>query len=120
MAKTKNNESSIEKSSFVILDGFEVYSEDLPTTMTIADAINACKKIGKDWTLPSLDQLSSIYKNRKKINGLQADFYFTNSTCTQIDGLVTTYWTINLKNGKTKELSEKVDCLIRPIRALKK
>ena len=32
----KKNDSSIEKNSFVILDGFEVYFEDLPNTMTIA------------------------------------------------------------------------------------
>lgn len=66
-----------------LVETLEVYPEDLGY-LTCQEAEEICVKINaqkmhghNDWRLPSQDELSMIYRNKDKINGLVEGYYLS-------------------------------------------
>jgi len=48
---------------------FEVYPNDLPSTLTYLEAEKAVAALGDGWRIPTLEELKLMYKNKDKIGG---------------------------------------------------
>jgi hypothetical protein len=56
-----------------------VAQNDFPNQMNCFDAIDACKKLGSDWRLPTQEEMKSLYQNMDKIGGFTAKYYWTST-----------------------------------------
>ena len=70
----------------------EVLLSDLPGTMNLKQAIEACGKLGEGWRLPTTDELEVLYKNLhlKGKGKFSKDEYYWSSSHTP-DGFKVTY-----------------------------
>tara|TARA_B110000503_G_scaffold65021_1_gene102276 strand:+ start:222 stop:548 length:327 start_codon:yes stop_codon:yes gene_type:complete len=55
------------------INGLEV-SDNLGL-MNWKEAVEACKKLGTGWRLPTKDELYILYKNREEIGGFASNYY---------------------------------------------
>lgn len=53
---------------------FEVYSQDLPETMTYLNAVKVAKKIGDGWRIPTKEELLLLYEYRNEIGGFCTEY----------------------------------------------
>lgn len=57
----------------------EVAQHDFAKRMSLEDAKKACAALGKDWRLPTKEELNSLYKNKEKLGGFASDIYWSSS-----------------------------------------
>ena len=59
------------------INGLEV-SDNLGL-MNWKEAVEACKKLGTGWRLPTKDELYILYKNREEIGGFANSYYWSST-----------------------------------------
>lgn len=67
----------------IIIGSLEVMKEDLGV-MEWEQAEQACDNLGNGWRLPSLEELETIFNNRKEIGGFEEDHYWSSSESTDV------------------------------------
>jgi len=72
----------------------EIYKKDLPD-MTFNQAVGACKALGQGWRLPTIEELSEMYKLHLKGNGNFSRFIYWSQT----EGSLNAVYVLNFGNG---------------------
>ena len=97
--------------------GLEVMKEDL-SNMKWKKAINACKKLGDGWRLPTMKELEEIYKYKDEIGGFETSengHYWSSTEKSDI-----TAWTFYMVTGNAPNIVNKEEkCYVRAVRNLK-
>ena len=58
------------------IGNLEVAEKDFPNTMNWEDAKKACEALGNGWRLPSIEELTLLYKNKSEIGNFKNDSYW--------------------------------------------
>ena len=61
------------------IENLEVAQYDFLEKMNLFDAKAACTRLGKDWRLPTKDELNVMYKNKDKIGGFANGYYWSST-----------------------------------------
>ena len=61
------------------LDSIEIAQYDLPTEVTWYNAKRECKELGKDWRLPTKDELDKMYDNKDLIGNFVNTNYWSST-----------------------------------------
>ena len=61
------------------IENLEVAQHDFLEKMNLFDAKAACTRLGKDWRLPTKDELNVMYKNKDKIGGFANGYYWSST-----------------------------------------
>jgi tyrosyl-tRNA synthetase len=93
---------------------FEVYPNNIVGEYTWDEAVDACKKLGDGWRLPTQEELHLMWRNNENIGNFVADYYWSSSES-------------NTENALIQDLSDGdlVDCCkwehlpVRPVRDIK-
>jgi len=98
--------------------------EDLPTKMTQAEAIEACKKLGKGWYSASDKEFESIFDRTRynpaiipeaEVLGLKTDdWYVTRTPHAGNPGLA---WCVGIKDGVVYYGYKDIKYYVRPVRS---
>jgi hypothetical protein len=98
----------------IIIGNLEVAEKDFPEAMSWEDAKKECENLGTGWRLPSIEELTLLYKNKSKIGN------FKNYTYWDIDEYENNLIIImNFDNGFNL-LSEKYSShYVRAVRTIK-
>jgi hypothetical protein len=73
----------------------EIYKKDLPK-MTFKEAVGACKALGQGWMLPTIEELSEMYKLHIQDKGSFSHFLYWSQT----EGSENAVYVINFGNGE--------------------
>ena len=58
---------------------FEVYHESLRTKYNFEGAVEACKRLGEGWRLPTRAELLLMHENKDEIKGFASDNYWSST-----------------------------------------
>ena len=61
------------------LDSIEIAQYDLPTEVTWYNAKRECKELGKDWRLPTKEELDEMYNNKDLIGNFVNTNYWSST-----------------------------------------
>jgi len=103
------------KEKTVIIEGLEVWSEDL-SEMTWYEATDAVTKLGPSWRLPTSKEFKEIlYPNRDNLPG-KVDMYSYYWSSTEFDNF--TAWTFYFTNGSASYYYKFTTNYVRAVRDL--
>lgn len=75
---------------------------DFPKKMNWEDAKKACADLGKDWSLPTKEELGLLYRNRKEIGGFSTSYYWSSTETND-----TNAWRHNFSVGMSGFIADK-------------
>ena len=87
------------------------FSDDL-RFMNWYEAVEACKKLGKGWRLPTKDELNFLYENKGEIGGFAISGYWSSA---ELD--VNDAWKQNFSSGNQYSTNKFNYGFVRAVRA---
>jgi hypothetical protein len=76
--KNMSDAAKKEKPSYIITPKdhhpFEVYTHDLPKTMTFLNAVKAVENLGNDWRIPTKAELVMMYERKDEIGNFIKEY----------------------------------------------
>ena len=94
------------------IENLEVAQYDFLEKMNLFDAKAACTRLGKDWRLPTKDELNVMYKNKNRIGGFADNYYWSS---TEYEGNFA--WIQNFDDGLQTSAGKNYAVYVRAIRA---
>ncbi len=97
------------------LGDLEIAQFDLPDQVNWYDANKFCVSLGKNWRLPTKDELNKLYNNKDKIQGFKNEHYWSSSQNNKDEA-----WIQYFMNGnQSNNLNKRYKCNVRVVRTLK-
>jgi hypothetical protein len=111
----------------------QVYFKDLENIMTCKEAHSACKYLGEDWRLPSVEEFEIMHRELflNKIGDFNGHFFsdsdgysgvtpeYWTSRFDDERGFPPVFWSYNFDAGTWVIYGEKVELGVRPVRSIK-
>lgn len=64
----------------IIIDYIEIAQNDFPKIMNWDEALEATKKLGEDWRLPTAEELKLMHLKRNEIGGFEGNYYWSGNS----------------------------------------